>query len=281
MLKDELQQLACTADRPDGSSCKTLSLTDARKLARQNNLSLMEIELAALQLEIIPARYSRNTKTLSAHDQMNLLQSHVAVIGLGGLGGAAADILARLGVGRLTLVDGDVFDETNLNRQLLATTSQLGRNKVDVARERIEDVNPAATIRGFKEFFSVDNGKQILSGVQLVVDCLDTIDARFCLAAWCTKLQLPIISAAVAGTSGQATTIFPGEAGYTVIYGDKRNSGRGIEATLGTLCIAAYQLATMQAAEALAILLGKHAPLRNKLCLVEVAEHSTELMDLA
>jgi len=285
MLTNELTELASTEHRPDGSSCRTLALADARRLSHHHAMPLKEVEIAALQLEIIPARYSRNSRTLSAQDQLKLLQTHAAIIGLGGLGGAVADLMARLGVGELTLVDGDIFEETNLNRQLLATTSRLGRAKVEVAEEHILDINPATAVRGFREFFTNDNGNRILEGVQLVIDCLDTIDARFCLEACCAPLQLPIVSAAVAGTCGQATVIFPGDAGYSRIYGNRsgdhgHNTGRGSEATLGTLGFAAHQLAAHQCAEALAVMLNRNAPLRNRLCLVDAADHTTELMEL-
>lgn len=280
MLQKKLRQLAVETLRPDNSVFLALTLSDARTLSHSYQLPLLDIEIAALEQDIVPLRFSRNMKTFSSQDQLKLLQSHVAVIGLGGLGGIVTDILARTGIGHLTVVDGDVFDETNMNRQLLATTSSLGQTKSSVAAERIAQINPAVNIRPIQEFLTEENAQTILAGVDLVSDCLDTIDSRFTLGTWCSKLHIPLVSAAVAATSGQATSIFPEDPGFKQIYGaTKRNSARGMEATLGTLAYAAYHMASVQSAEVIAILLGQPGELRNRLYLAEIAEHTAEIMD--
>ena len=103
-----------------------------RRLVERYGPDHKSVQLAALQHGVIPEVYARNQKRLSSEDQIKLLQSHVAVIGLGGLGGTVTEILARIGIGTLTLVDGDRFDDSNLNRQLLSSTEVLGKQKAAV-----------------------------------------------------------------------------------------------------------------------------------------------------
>ncbi len=239
------------------------------------------IECAALEAGIVPERYSRNQKSLSNADQLRLFRSHVAIIGLGGLGGTVTEILARIGIGRLTLVDGDFFDESNLNRQLLSNPAIIGKSKAEAARLRVQEINPAVEVRVVPEFFRAENGQTILHGAQLAIDCLDTITDRFVLEASCRKALIPLVSAAIGGSSGQATVIFPDDPGLKNIYGPPGQAPqKGIEASFGTLPFGAVYMAAVECAEATTILLGKPSELRNKLFLAEIGDHTTELFSL-
>jgi molybdopterin/thiamine biosynthesis adenylyltransferase len=281
-LAEVLHSFGQKRQRPDQSSYTALLLADAWKIAGLAGKSLLEVECAALAEEILPERYSRNQKSLSCAEQLRLLQSHVAIIGLGGLGGTVTEILARLGVGHLTLVDGDIFDESNLNRQLLSSPDRIGRKKAPAAGERVREINPAVAVRVISEFLTKTNGSAILAGVHLAVDCLDTIAARFVLEEACRTAVIPMVSAAIAGTSGQATAVFPGDPGLQMIYGLPANAPvRGVEASLGTLPFAAVYMAAIQCAEITTILLGKPPELRNRLLLAEICEHTAELVHLA
>jgi molybdopterin/thiamine biosynthesis adenylyltransferase len=281
-LTDLLQASAATRFRPDQSSYLSLLLADARAIGKQTGLSLKHVESAALTAGILPERYSRNQKFLSSADQHRLLQSHVAIIGLGGLGGAVTEILARLGIGGLTLVDGDVFDESNLNRQLLSSPARLGEKKALAAASRVSEINPAVEIRAIGDFFSADNSEIILAGADLAVDCLDSIPTRFLLERACRSAGIPMVSAAIAGASGQATAVFPSDLGLQQIYGvpDKARQ-KGVEASLGTLPFAAVYMAAVECAEVAAILLGRPAELRNRLFLADTCDHTTELLELS
>ena len=280
-LTEMLQAAGQLKLRPDGSSYTSLLFIDERAIAAQIGNSLREVECAALDLEIVPERYSRNRKYFSCEDQLRLLNSHVAVIGLGGLGGTVTEILARLGVGRLTLVDGDSFDESNLNRQILSSPSKLGQEKALAAAERVAEINPAVTVREIAEFFTAENGPTILTGVQLAADCLDTIGDRFLLEDICGKAGIPMVSAAIGGTSGQAIAVFPGDPGLRQIYGvPEKAPARGIEASLGTLPFGAIYMAAVECAEITTILLGKPPELRNRLMLAEISEHTAEVIRL-
>ncbi len=280
-LTDLLHTFAKEKCRPDHSSYASLLLADAYAITEETGLSLRQVECAALSEEILPERYSRNQKSLSCADQLRLLQSHVAIIGLGGLGGAVTEILARLGVGGLTLVDGDVFDESNLNRQLLSSPARIGAKKSLVAGARVLEINPAVEARTIAEFFTAANGAALLTGVQLAVDCLDNIPARFMLEDACRKAGIPMVSAAIAGASGQATAIFPSDPGLKLIYGaPEKAPQKGLEASLGTLPFAALYMAAVECAEITTLLLGRPPELRNRLFLAEVDDHTSELVDL-
>ncbi len=254
---------------------------DTCTIAEITGLPLLEVECAALETGIIPERYSRNQKSLANTDQIRLLRSHVAVIGLGGLGGNVTELLARIGIGRLTLVDGDCFEESNLNRQLLSSTATIGKSKAEAAQVRVQQINPAVEVRIVPEFFRADNGQAILRDAQLAIDCLDTITDRFLLEEACLNASIPLISAAIGGSSGRATVIFPGDPGLKALYGEPEKApNKGIEATAGTLPFTAMYMAAVECAEATTILLGKPSELKNKLFLAEITDHITELFSV-
>lgn len=281
LAADLLRSYVQQRTRPDKSSYEAISFSDACEIATKTGMSLRTIECAALEAGIVPERYSRNQKSLSNADQLRLLNSRVAIIGLGGLGGTVTEILARIGIGQLTLVDGDCFDESNLNRQLLSKPANVGESKCEAAKLRVEEINPAIEVQAIAEFFKEDNGQAILHGAQLAIDCLDTIADRFILEAACKKASIPLISAAIGGSSGQATVIFPEDPGLKDIYGaPEKAPKRGIEASVGTLAFGAVYMAAVECAEATTILLSRPTELRNKLFMAEVSGHTTELFSL-
>lgn len=285
MAKNELSNLLKTharpRSRPDTSLYQAIFIDDVSAIAEKTGLSLLKVECAALEAGIIPERYSRNQNSLKNTDQLRLLHSHVAIVGLGGLGGTVTEILARIGIGRLTLVDGDRFEESNLNRQILSSIAALGKLKAEAAQVRVQLINPAVEVRIIPEFFRAENGSEILRGTQLAIDCLDTITDRFVLEEACRKATIPLIAAAIGGSSGQATVIFPGEPGLKAIYGSPGKAPiQGFETTAGTLPYAAVYMAAVQCAEATTILLGKPSALKNKLFAAEITDHCTELFIL-
>ncbi|MCP4720329.1 MAG: HesA/MoeB/ThiF family protein, partial [Desulfobacteraceae bacterium] len=211
-------------------------------------------------------RYDRNFNTISLGEQEILAQSHVAVIGLGGLGGGVCEMLARTGVGTLTLVDGDVFDITNLNRQLLSCEKNIGYPKARAAKKRVSAVNSSTQVNIRQAYADETNLYGMIAGADLVVDCLDTIDTRFLLQKIAQKAGLPLVSGAIAGVSGQVMVIFPGDLGYELIYGKKRGAqSRGIETITGNISYCALFVASLQASECIKVLLKRGNILRNKL----------------
>ncbi|MBL0712801.1 MAG: ThiF family adenylyltransferase, partial [Desulfosarcina sp.] len=154
---DKIQARAVGRLRPDGSSYRSLSLAPALKLAREAGLDGYQLEAEALRQGILPERYARNTQALSLEDQRVLLESSACIVGLGGLGGTVAEVLARIGVGRLRLIDGDRFEEHNLNRQRFAHTGNLGRLKAQEAGKQIAQINPAAAVTARTVFLTDEN----------------------------------------------------------------------------------------------------------------------------
>ena len=140
-------------------------------------------------------QFSR-TEMLIGTDALNKLRhSKVIIFGVGGVGGYVCEALARSGVGEIHLVDNDIVSITNINRQILAMLSTVGRDKVDVAEERIADINPQCVVRKYKMFYLPENADDIdLSQMDYVVDCIDTVKAKLELARRCHRLGVPFIS---------------------------------------------------------------------------------------
>ena len=226
-------------------------------------------------------RYARNFETLDPKDQEKLGASTVCIIGAGGLGGGVCESLARIGVGHLTLVDGDIFEVSNLNRQLLSTEALVGVSKAKAAAQRVAAVNSEVSVRWEHCFAKPENLPDLLSGADLVVDCLDTIEARFHLQDAAQKLGIPLVSGAIAGVCGQVTVIYPEDKGFELIYGPRdRKGNRGAETRMGNLSHCALLTASLQASECIKVLLNKGDILRNKLLILDLWSNAFEVMDL-
>ncbi len=145
-------------------------------------------------------QFSRTRLLLGDVAMERLLRSRVAVFGVGGVGGYAVEALARGGIGSLDLIDSDTVSLTNLNRQLLATHSTVGRRKVDVAKERILDINPQANVRTYPLFYTPETAGQFaFADYDYIVDAIDTVTGKLCLAQQAFAAKVPIISCMGAG----------------------------------------------------------------------------------
>jgi molybdopterin/thiamine biosynthesis adenylyltransferase len=276
-----IQAAALFRTRVDGAAYASIAAARVRDLSQAFGLSRCRVEITALENGVVPERYARNLNTLTLDEQATLLKAVVAVVGLGGLGGVAVEILARLGIGALTLIDGDCFEESNLNRQLLSTIDRLGMSKAQAAAERVQQINPSVSTRAHRFFLTADNASELLAGSAVVVDCLDNLPTRFNVETACRQLNLPLVSAAVAGATGQLTVIFPEDQGLAEIYGDPCGlSARGVEAVLGNLPHTVTLLASLQCAEVVKILLGKDHVLRNRLMVVDLTDLTFSIMRL-
>ena len=225
-----------------------------------------------------PNRYDRNMMALSPEECAALSGKRIAVVGCGGLGGSVIEALARIGVGYLRVIDGDVFEESNLNRQLLCTEETLGRPKAEVAAERVHAVNSTVEVEPIVAFLGKDNASSLLEGVDCVVDCLDNLQARFWAAHACQELGLPIVYGAIAGWFGQVCTVYPGDISFVNVYGDP--SGESQHKKLGNLPFTAYSIAAIQTAEAVKVVLGKPSQIRNRLLMVDLLDGSADEMEL-
>lgn len=226
-------------------------------------------------------RYDRNFNTLCLEDQERLKISKVVVIGLGGLGGVVCEILARVGIGHLTLIDGDSFEPSNLNRQLLSQEDLMGVPKAKAAKKRVNAINCEVDVKYFVEYLDETNMYEKIKNSDLVIDCLDTIEIRFILQHAANKASIPIVSGAIAGMTGQVTTVFPGDKGYKLIYGDEaEKQSKGVETLTGNLGSCAFFVGALQSSEALKILLDRKDILRNKLLISDLWTNSFEIVDL-
>lgn len=223
-------------------------------------------------------RYSRNMTTLTPEENQSLQNFRVCVIGCGGLGGYIIEMLGRLGVGTITAVDGDVFDETNLNRQILSDTHTLGKSKALQAKERMTLVNPLITVHPIWGKFSMENGSAILKNHHVVVDALDNISTRLQLENTTEALGIPLVHGAIAGWYGQASTILPGDRTLSKIYPDPTITG--MEKELGNPSFTPALVASIQVSEVLKILIGRGGLLRNKLLYINLLDQEYEIIHL-
>lgn len=224
-------------------------------------LTYSAVEEAALEIYLLPARYQRNRKTIKTGQQLRLFRSKVAVIGCGGLGGYIVEALARLGIGLVMVIDPDIFEEHNLNRQVFSSIRVLGNPKVETTAARVWEINPAVTVIPVMKAFTKENGLELLKGIDVVVDALDTIPARLELADVCTELNIPLVHGSIAGWYGQVVVQFPGENILEKIYAGCADKS-GIEVELGNLSFTAGVVASIEAAEVLKILLAKRTFIR-------------------
>jgi len=256
-----------TADAA-GRRVRVINETDSEGLASHKGCSILHVHRAALETGIVPLRDIRNRDTISSEEQLRLARSRVAVVGAGGLGGQVILLLARLGVGELVVVDRDVFDETNLNRQALSSVSSLGMSKAKAAAEAVRSINPGVQVFPRACARGKENGGELLAGSDVAVDALDNIPDRLVLEKAAGDLGIPMVHGALAGLEGQVMTVFPGDKGLKLFYGDadrKDEASKSPEAILGVPGPTAAFIATLQAAEVVKVLLGRGEVFRNTL----------------
>jgi molybdopterin-synthase adenylyltransferase len=227
---------------------------------------------------MVMERYLKNIPLLSPEENDKLIQHRVCVAGCGGLGGYIIELLGRLGIGKITAVDGDVFQESNLNRQLLANSGNLGRFKATVAVERMEQVNPLVKITAVTDYITDKNANQILDGHDVIVDALDNIQARLLLQNTAAALKIPMVHGAIDGWYGQVTTIFPMDRTLDYLYPGL--NGEDLKPQLGNPSFTPALVASIEVSEVLKILIGRGALLRKKLLIINTLEQQYEIVDL-
>lgn len=209
--------------------------------------------------EAAMAHYERNHPAISEAEQEILAKKRVLVAGCGGLGGYIIELLGRIGVGHLTVVDGDVFIQSNLNRQLLSSNDTLGRKKPDCAAERMRSVNPLVSLRPVSTFITEENAEDLIAGHDVVVDALDNGPTRIILARAARKLKIPFVSGAISGWRGRVFVLMPDDLSADFLWcGEK-----GV--IQGNLCFAASSTASVQAAETVKLLLDRPGLLHGRL----------------
>lgn len=163
-------------------------------------------------------RYLRNIPALTEAEQLLLRQKRVLIVGCGGIGGHLVDLLLRIGVGHIRVVDGDVFEASNLNRQLLSNLPQLGQSKARAAVLHGAHVNPDVEMEACCEPMTEDNVNTLIGGCNVVLDALDNIESRWILSSACDHAGIPYIFGAICGWVAQAAVSMPGDHLVETLY---------------------------------------------------------------
>lgn len=145
------------------------------------------------------AIFERTRMLLGNEAMKRLEESHVLVLGLGGVGGSACETLVRSGIGEITIVDMDIITESNINRQIIATTKTLGMKKTEAMKERLLSINPLLKVNVRDEFILDENVKEIIGHPDFVLDCIDTVTAKINVASYCFNNDINLISSMGAG----------------------------------------------------------------------------------
>lgn len=177
--------------------------------------------------EKMPTRYigdgyweiaSRQMSIVTRSEQQRFKDSKITVIGCGGIGGETIEMLARMGIGNLVLVDKDAFDLSNLNRQTLASLSDLGLDKSAVAAEKVRLINPYVNVDIFNEHVDQENIDKIIGDSDIVIDALDNVLTRVIVSRKAKEKGIPYIHGAIHGTQGQITVFLPNTKSYEEMF---------------------------------------------------------------
>jgi molybdopterin/thiamine biosynthesis adenylyltransferase len=273
---------ASTERLEGGVAYRCLALADIHGIARESGRSSRELSALALESGLLPLRYLKNIGTLGLDGQARLLRSMVVVVGAGGIGGQAAELLVRMGIGRLVLIDPDVFDETNLNRQNFACGGVLGMAKVEIVRERLLEINPDVEVTGVRTSAGRENLPGLLEGADVAIDALDSLDDRLLLQEACAGAGVVMVHGAIAGTSLQATTIYPGDRGLAGFAPLAASDGktRGIEMETGNPATTPAVAAAIQVQEAVQVVLDRGPTLRGRMLYLDLSDWTVDFIEL-
>lgn len=227
--------------------------------------------------------YSRqiSLEDIGYEGQLKLRNASVAIVGVGGLGAPTALKLAAMGVGRLRLIDRDVVSRSDLHRQYLYDTEHVGYTKVEVAAEKLSKLNPDVEIEAFATSLGRQNAEELLRDIDLVIDGLDQMEARYLINRASQKLEKPYVFGAAIEYFGNATTILPGKtACLECFYQGFRDEDLPKCAVVGVHPSALGIISSVQVSEATRILTGQEPHLANKLLYVNLKHLSFDVIQL-
>jgi adenylyltransferase/sulfurtransferase len=206
--------------------------------------------------------------------QNKLKNSHVVIAGVGGLGCASATYLAAAGIGHITIVDFDVVDLSNLNRQVLYWEEDVGMTKVVVAQKKLSRLNPTIEITPICAEITEENVHSMIGGAQVVVDGLDRLNGRLVLNAACVKQRIPYVYGGVSRLRGMVTTIIPGKTPCLACFHPEGPQG------LGVLGITPALIANLQALETVKLITGQRPSLAGRLLLFNGNDMKCRVYDI-
>jgi len=161
---------------------------------------------------------NRQKEILNKKEQLKLKNSRITVIGCGGIGGAVIEMLTRMGVNHLKIVDKDKFDVSNINRQLMSSMDRVGKSKTEVTKEIISSIHPFVEIETFNTELNEGNVDEIIKKSTVVVDALDNLKARIITSRSALKQEIPFVHGAIHGTMGQITTFTSETPNYEELF---------------------------------------------------------------
>ena len=218
-------------------------------------------------------RHSRNIPALSMEDMEKLAGSKVLVVGCGGLGGNIIEYLTRAGVGSLIVVDGDVFEESNLNRQILSTSGNIGQKKALAAAERVKAIDPSVDVKPVCEFLTKENASALMADTDLVVDALDNAAARLVLEDAAAEAGLAVVHGAICGWDLQAMLVPPGSGLLHQMYTEDY-----VPVSKTSLSFTPAVCAAMEAAVAVRYLCGLSSELDKSLLVGSLSDMSFDII---
>lgn len=221
-------------------------------------------------------RYIRNIGILTKEEQHSLMSKSVCVAGCGGLGGNIIEELARMGVGHLRVIDEDIFEESNLNRQILSREGNLGCSKALEALDRVKNINSDVDIEAVEARISKDNCRDLIHGCTVVVDAVDNVETRLLLEAACEEEKVPFVHGAIGSWCGQVAVSMPGDRAIAKIYGEEES---GEEKPSSPAFIPAA-VAAIQVAETIKLLLNREGVLADRLLMIDLLNNDYEVIDL-
>jgi len=222
------------------------------------------------------ARYSRHIllAQIGNQGQEKLLAARVLIVGMGGLGSPVAMYLAASGVGHLVLTDFDVVELSNLQRQIIHHTDDVGENKVASARAAIHDLNPNVQVTAIPWVLSDDELAREVRDADVVIDACDNFESRFELNAVCWRLRTPLVSAAAMRMDGQVTVFDgrnPDSPCYRCLYSDESTEGEACS-QVGVLAPLLGIVGSIQATEAMKLIIGMGTPLVGRVMVLDVLD---------
>ncbi|MGH1440327.1 MAG: molybdopterin-synthase adenylyltransferase MoeB [Cellvibrionaceae bacterium] len=220
-------------------------------------------------------RYTRHLQLpqVGVAGQLRLKQARVLIVGAGGLGSPVSLYLAAAGVGHISIIDGDTIDLTNLQRQILFTTAQVGQSKAKCAQQQLLALNPDIEVSATEQHLSLDNAQALIEKVDLVIDCTDNFETRYLINDLCVLTKTPWLFASIYQFSGQCALFTPlktdQSACFRCVFPEKPEAGLADCNTAGVLGVLPGLLGTLQANEAIKYLAGLSCALENTLLLAE------------
>ncbi|MDO4816561.1 MAG: HesA/MoeB/ThiF family protein [Bacillota bacterium] len=212
--------------------------------------------------------------SLDEKERLMLKSSRVCIVGCGGLGGYIAELLIRLGVGKIIAVDGDRFDESNLNRQLLCTHDTVGKSKAVAVAERAALINPELEVAAVTEFLDADNAVEILKDCDLVLDALDSIEARRTLHEACKTLGISMVFGAIGPWHIQYGVVLPESKLFSNIVSSPEYHGETMLSFVPASC------ASLQVSEAVKLLTGNKSELMGKVCDIDLMTNEQIIFEI-